>query len=393
LIYSVNQMGKAQFLRDLARNTARGLLTSAREGKAGTGGRPPNGYRSGNGEVDVVLVEAEIVRLIFDLYLAPGGSLVGVAAELNRRLIPTPSEARSIKKASKRVWRNSTVKSILTNEKYLGSFKFGSRNGGRYYAFRDGEVIPRRKADGITKAEPIVIEDKFEAIIDQETFDKVQGKLQSRKGKTSPKRYRQYLLTGLVRCGDCGGMMGGVKSKQESTYRCRQYQQTGHATCYCNTIKEAPLVNCIVRKIQERYLSDSGLTRLRTALEEEQRRRRPRPQDDSDLRRQIGRLDRKLEQGAERVLDAPTEIVPTLYRKIEQLKSERDGLEFRLRDLTSQKTRSPADDKAEIERAISALKDLGEALTRANPAETKELLSSIVTKKVRINYFPIVWDE
>ena len=36
LVYSVNQMGKAQFLRDLARNTARGQLNSAREGRART---------------------------------------------------------------------------------------------------------------------------------------------------------------------------------------------------------------------------------------------------------------------------------------------------------------------------------------------------------------------
>jgi len=38
LIYSVEQFGKNQFLRDLSRNTVRGMLASAREGRAGTGG-------------------------------------------------------------------------------------------------------------------------------------------------------------------------------------------------------------------------------------------------------------------------------------------------------------------------------------------------------------------
>jgi len=40
LIYSVNQLGKAQYLRDLSRNTTRGLLASAKEGRAGTGDLP-----------------------------------------------------------------------------------------------------------------------------------------------------------------------------------------------------------------------------------------------------------------------------------------------------------------------------------------------------------------
>jgi DNA invertase Pin-like site-specific DNA recombinase len=50
LVYSVNQLGKAQFLRELSRNTTRGLLASAREGRTGTGGPHCYGYHSiGNG--------------------------------------------------------------------------------------------------------------------------------------------------------------------------------------------------------------------------------------------------------------------------------------------------------------------------------------------------------
>ena len=84
LVYSVNQLGKAQFLRDLSRNTTRGLLAAAREGRGGTGGRSCYGYGQKDGEVWIVPEEAEVVRLIFRLYLKPGGSLRGLAAELNR---------------------------------------------------------------------------------------------------------------------------------------------------------------------------------------------------------------------------------------------------------------------------------------------------------------------
>ncbi len=49
LVYSVNQLGKAQFLRDLSRNTTSGIIKAARDGTAGTGGPNPLGYRSRDG--------------------------------------------------------------------------------------------------------------------------------------------------------------------------------------------------------------------------------------------------------------------------------------------------------------------------------------------------------
>ena len=153
-------MGTAQFLRDLARNTARGQLNSAREGRAGTGGPSPYGYRSKDGEVWIIPEQAKIVRWIFREYLKPGASLRGIAVELNRRKTPPPRG---------RVWRASSVRPILVRRKYTGTFVYGERNAGKYFSFRDGEVIPRHKTDKRVLSEPIVHEDHFEAIIDQKT--------------------------------------------------------------------------------------------------------------------------------------------------------------------------------------------------------------------------------
>lgn len=47
---------------------------------------------------------------------------------------------------------------------------YGAKNGGKYFCWRDGEIVPRRKSDKFVDSEPIVIENKFEAIIDQETY-------------------------------------------------------------------------------------------------------------------------------------------------------------------------------------------------------------------------------
>jgi DNA invertase Pin-like site-specific DNA recombinase len=129
LVFSGNQLGKAQFLRDLSRNTTRGILAAARNGTAGTGGPSPYGYRSKDGEVWVVPEEAEVVRWIFTEYVKPGASLRSIAAELNRRGMAPPRKARGIRKGGK-VWRMSSVRTILERRKNTGTFIYGERNGG-----------------------------------------------------------------------------------------------------------------------------------------------------------------------------------------------------------------------------------------------------------------------
>jgi hypothetical protein len=151
LVFSVNQLGKAPFLRDLSRNTTRGQVASARVGKSGTGGRAPYGYRQDGSEVWIVPEEAEVVRWIFAEYLKPGSGLRAIADDLNRRGIAPPGGSSS--KGGK--WRNSTVRAILKRRKYTGSFVYGRRTVGRYFGIQGGEIIPRRKTDGVEWKDPI----------------------------------------------------------------------------------------------------------------------------------------------------------------------------------------------------------------------------------------------
>ena len=173
--------------------------------------------------------------------------------------------------------------------------------------------------------------------------------------------------------------MGGAQPARPS-YHCSQYHNSGRSTCFHNTIKEAPLVSVISRKIQDEYLSEPALARLRKALEKEQGRSRPRPEDRKRLKAELEQLDRKIDQGAERVLEAPSELVPTLYRKLEEFKSDRDRLNAELEALARHDTQRNGKDGSEIDRAIEALKNLGAALNKARPEDSKELLASIVTK-------------
>jgi hypothetical protein len=312
--------------------------------------------------------------LIFTLYLRPSGSLRSVAAELNRRKIRPPR--------GRKAWRMSSIRTILTRRKYTGAFVYGDRNSGKYFSFRDGEIVPRRKSDKVIASEPIILPERFEAIVDQKTFDRAQRKLTESKTETSPRKARQYLLAGLLRCGDCGGSMGGLSRSSGAVYRCRLYHQTGRSSCYCNTTPEGSLVEVVRRKIQERYLSETALARLRRKIEARlaERDRPPSRRELDRLEKQIEDLDRKIDRGAGRVLDAPDDLLPTIYRKLQEQRSERDRLKTELDALTSRGKGSDRNIGSEVDQATEALKSLREALRTAQPEDTRELLGSIVSK-------------
>ncbi len=65
-----------------------------------------------DGLPEIVPEEAEIVRFIYRSYMN-GQTSYAIAKILTERHIPTP--------AGKENWRQSTIESILTNEKYKGS--------------------------------------------------------------------------------------------------------------------------------------------------------------------------------------------------------------------------------------------------------------------------------
>ena len=116
------------------------------------------GYTKGpDGVLQVVPEEAEIVQKIFDLYVQGNG-----VRKIKRYL-----EEHGIKTVTgKREWSTSTIDRMLRNEKYVGQVLMQ-----KTYTpdFLTGKQV---KNDG--QLDMYLVEDAHEAIIDQETFDRVQ---------------------------------------------------------------------------------------------------------------------------------------------------------------------------------------------------------------------------
>jgi len=177
---------------------------------------PPYGYDyhrktpAKEGFFSINQAEAEVVRLIFNLYIELQ-SMTRVQKEL---------ALRGIKPRNGGKWCRSVVSAVLRNEGYTGVGYYNKRqsvfveNGKRY----------QRKARSGTKIRPRSewLEVNFLKIIDKEEFELVQG-IRLKKFKPFGKSNYFYLLSGLVRCAFCGSTFTGSYNgspKRHTYYRC-----------------------------------------------------------------------------------------------------------------------------------------------------------------------------
>ena len=119
----------------------------------------------------IVPEEAKIVRHIFDLFMS-GMTAYTVAKQLTAEGIPTP--------AGKENWAASTVRSILTNEKYRGDARLQKRF--------TVDFLQKKMKENEGEVPQYYVENSHEAIVSPELFDQVQEEMERR--RILGRRYR-----------------------------------------------------------------------------------------------------------------------------------------------------------------------------------------------------------
>jgi len=171
--------------------TRRGRLHRTRNGEI-MGGSAPYGYdyirktKNRPAYYKVNKAEAEIVKLIFSLYLKLKSTSKVIKVLANRK-IRTRNNSK--------YWSKGVVHRILRNECYIGKAYYNKLDKG------GGKRIKREKNEWI----PI----KIPKILDIDTFKLAQTILNSHRGG---KRRRVYILSGLIRCENCGSKYIGLSS-------------------------------------------------------------------------------------------------------------------------------------------------------------------------------------
>ena len=182
---------------NISANVKWGKAQSAKQGNVPFQCKHFLGYtKNADGEIEIVPEEAEIIREIYERYLS-GESLHGIKCYLEAKEIPTPAGCS--------VWRQETIRSILSNEKYKGDAIIN-----KTYV---SDCISKRIKANNGERNKYYIENNHPAIIDAGTFARVQEEIARRSGKPKVKqkgtktelsRYSsKYALSELLICGEC----------------------------------------------------------------------------------------------------------------------------------------------------------------------------------------------
>ena len=183
--------------RSISENTTWGKRKQFAEGKTSVGYSAFLGYDK---DFEINEEQAKIVRLIYKLFLG-GRSFYAITKELEKRGIKSPS--------GKDKWYISTVRSILTNEKYRGDALIQKE----YTA--DFLDKTRRKNTG--EIPQYYVEEHHEAIIPPDLFDFVQAEIKRR--EQNGKHSGVSIFANKIKCGCCDGWYGAKVWHSTDKYR------------------------------------------------------------------------------------------------------------------------------------------------------------------------------
>lgn len=173
--------GMAEYYSEnLSRGVKRGMRENALKCMV-VGGHTPFGYsKTADKKLEINPVTAPVVKEIFDLY-ANGNSQRKIVDMLNEKGYLT---------SENKPFRIGSLSTMLSNRKYIG-----------IYSYKD----------------EIEIKGGVPAIVDEETFEKVQEMLKKNKRASGRmKAPASYLLTGKLFCGHCGSPMVGESGTSQT---------------------------------------------------------------------------------------------------------------------------------------------------------------------------------
>ncbi len=201
------------------------------------------GYRCENGNLEIIPEEAQIVRMIFYMYLM-GKTLNQIKEELEKENIKTAT--------GKDNWSTYVIQKMLKNEKYAGCTLMQKTYCPNYMT--GVRKINRGEVD------QYFMEDTHPAIIPKDIYQKVQEEMAKREriihkedGTTeiSKKAYSgKYLFSNLLVCGHCGASYRRRTERGKVVWRCATRIEKGKESCKDSvTVNEEQLKTVIANVV------------------------------------------------------------------------------------------------------------------------------------------------
>lgn len=296
----------------VSENVLMALISLVRDQQRYAGGRRL-GYVSGlddDGRKQLIIEpeEAKIIQLIFAKYLG-GDDFRIIADYLNRQGYQT---------LKKNKFSPTAVKDILHNKIYGGYIEYA-----RYLNWD----TKRRKGKN---PNPIIVKGEHETIIDEVTYQAVQDRLALEKDRPRWNLTGENVLTGLLRCPECGAPMAAknitntLKDGTKRTlnyYSCSEFISKGAKGCHANSIRKEKAEGFVAARLKEIVQVPEILNSLVKEMNQE-------------LNEQIAPLEQELSVIASEKLELSPRL-KTLQRTVEEDPGIHDRLIDRINELNS----------------------------------------------------------
>ena len=196
-------------------------------------------------------IERLFPALIYKLFLE-GKGYTPIAKYLNEQGIMSPlmylkslGYQQNVK--TNGVWTKTTVKSILTNQAYIGSAVHGKVVIEKY------NNIPLHATD---PSEWVIVENTHEPLVDKETFEKAQERVKEISDAYFAKEFTKHppnemnLLKGKIVCGDCGkGMRLSPRTTKSYVYFCGTFSDGINPACSRHKIDQEEVNKAVFAQI------------------------------------------------------------------------------------------------------------------------------------------------
>ncbi|MDR1464909.1 MAG: recombinase family protein [Oscillospiraceae bacterium] len=299
--------GSAEYYSaNLSQNVRRGMMANAEDCKVNNGALPLGYCKGADGRFAIDPAGAEIVREIFAMY-TNGMKCCDICADLNSRGLRTAHNAQ---------FNKNSLRSVLKNDRYIGVYEYGE----------------------------VRVEGGVPAIISREVFDLAQDALQRRaKAPAASWADTDYLLTGKLFCGVCGGTMIGESGTSRNGAKHNYYTCSARKrakTCPKKPVKKDWLEEMVVRSAVEYALSDAMIE----AIAENAVRLQKEEQEQGELpllKGQLKEVQRKLKNVNKAILEGITarstrQMLEELEQQEAQLKEAIQNVEVEFTHFTKE---------------------------------------------------------
>jgi hypothetical protein len=237
---------------------------------------------------------------------------------------------------------------------------------------------------GMTEVEDrVVVNDSHPAIVSRELFARVQSQFADRKRSSTPiQGGGHFVLTGLLRCGDCGYTMIGNKTPLDSGavnifYRCNGFATKGVGFCHPHNVFQDDILKAVFNTLADRLDNPENAARIRKEFERQLKNKAVSVDSDA-VERQLKQAKVKLDKAVKRLVEVDSDLVSIVQEQVREMRLAVTKLESELQAASVSVKDSMVDYDARIEAAAKMFHQLRVIYKKADPALLRSFLQSCI---------------